>query len=158
MTFFALALLLTACESLGLSSLGGSGARGDSGAGIDMSKLNDLQRDFIVNVGDRVFFAYDSSAINEEGHDILKAQAAWLKTNGKTTVTVEGHADKRGTREYNLALGERRANAVKQQLSALGVASKRMKTVSYGKERPVDAGDDENAYQRNRRGVTLING
>jgi peptidoglycan-associated lipoprotein len=113
--------------------------------------------DFIKNVGDRVFFDYDKSDIKAEGRQVLQRQADWLKKNANVTVTVEGHADERGTREYNLALGERRATAVKKMLVALGVPANRVSTISYGKERPAVVGSNEAAWAQNRRGVTVIN-
>ena len=114
--------------------------------------------DFVVNVGDRVFFGYDKYNVADAAADTLKKQAAWLKTYGAATVTIQGHCDERGTREYNLALGERRANAVKDYLVALGVSPGRINVISYGKERPVALGSNEAAWAQNRRGVTKITG
>jgi peptidoglycan-associated lipoprotein len=108
-------------------------------------------------VGDRVFFARDDSAINPEGRIILERQAAWLTQNPTATVTVEGHCDERGTREYNLALGERRAQMVRNTLVALGIDAGRIATITYGKERPSAVGDDEVAWAQNRRAVTVVN-
>lgn len=116
------------------------------------------QEDLVVNVGDRIFFGYDKSSISGEAQTVLKRQAAWLKKNSSVTVTIEGHADERGTREYNLALGERRANAVKDYVTALGVDRSRVKTISYGKERPVALGSNDAAWAQNRRGVTKVTG
>jgi peptidoglycan-associated lipoprotein len=115
------------------------------------------QQDFVANVGDRVFFDYDKSDIKAEGRRTLERQAEWLKRYPNVTVTVEGHADERGTREYNLALGERRATAVKNALVALGIPANRISTISYGKERPAVVGSNEAAWAQNRRGVTVIN-
>jgi len=115
------------------------------------------QEDLVVNVGDRVFFDFDKSVIKAEGAKTLERQAAWLKKYPDVTVTVEGHADERGTREYNLALGERRAAAVKNFLVALGVDPGRIATISYGKERPAAIGHNEAAWAQNRRGVTVVN-
>ncbi|MCG8510940.1 MAG: peptidoglycan-associated lipoprotein Pal [Rhodospirillales bacterium] len=112
--------------------------------------------DFVVNVGDRVFFDFDKFDLTADSQEVLQKQAAWLQTYSGVTITVEGHADERGTREYNLALGERRANAVKDYLSALGIARTRVKTISYGKERPVAMGHNEAAWAQNRRAVTVI--
>ena len=131
-------------------------AREDSGAGIDASKISEVRRDLIVNVGDRVFFDFDQYALGEEAKKILADQAAWLTQNPKIGVTIEGHADKRGTREYNLALGERRANAVKTFLMEKGIDASRIKTISYGKEKPVAFGDSEDDHARNRRSVTTV--
>jgi peptidoglycan-associated lipoprotein len=116
------------------------------------------QEDLVVNVGDRIFFGYDKSSISSEAQTVLKRQAAWLKKNPSVTVTIEGHADERGTREYNLALGERRANAVRYYVTALGVDRSRVKTISYGKERPVALGSNVAAWAQNRRGVTKVTG
>jgi peptidoglycan-associated lipoprotein len=113
--------------------------------------------DLKTNVGDRVFFDFDRSDIKPEGRAVLQRQAEWLKKYPNVTVTVEGHCDDRGTREYNLALGERRANAVKKVLVALGVPANRVSTISYGKERPAVPGDNEQAWAQNRRGVTVVN-
>ena len=114
-------------------------------------------QDLVVNVGDRVFYALDKSNLNPQARATLEKQAAWLKKFGSVKVTIEGHCDERGTREYNLALGERRANAVKDYLLALGIDGSRVKTLSYGKERPVAFGSNEEAWGLNRRGVTALN-
>ena len=116
------------------------------------------QEDLEVNVGDRVFFGYDKSNIMSEAQTVLQRQAAWLKKYPSVRVSIEGHCDERGTREYNLALGERRANAVKDYLTALGIDRSRVKTISYGKERPVALGSNEAAWAQNRRGVTKVTG
>lgn len=113
--------------------------------------------DFKANIKDRVFFAFDKYNISSESKNVLEAQAAWFKTYANTTATIEGHADARGTREYNLALGKRRAHATHHELSALGVDSKRVKTVSYGKDRPVAQGDSEEVYAQNRVAITVVN-
>lgn len=110
--------------------------------------------DFRVNVGDSVFFAYDSVELSADARRTLERQAAWLRQYGSVRVIVEGHADERGTREYNLALGERRASVQKDYLIALGVAPDRLSTVSYGKERPATMGANEAAWSQNRRGVS----
>jgi peptidoglycan-associated lipoprotein len=115
------------------------------------------QEDLVVNAGDRVFFGYDSSEVDMEGQATLQKQAAWLKPYPNVTITVEGHCDERGTREYNLALGERRAAATKNYLTALGVDGGRINTISYGKERPAVMGSNDAAWGRNRRGVTIVN-
>ncbi len=114
--------------------------------------------DFMVNVGDRVFFAFDSSALDARAQSLLQAQAAWLRSYPSVTITVEGHCDERGTREYNLALGDRRASAVKDYLVALGVAPGRVATVSFGKERPVALGHNDAAWSQNRRAVSTLAG
>lgn len=112
--------------------------------------------DFRQNVGDRVFFDTDMSTIREDGRQTLSRQAEWLKKYTNYQVTVAGHADERGTREYNLALGERRANAARQFLIAQGIPAARIKTISYGKERPDPPGSDEQAWALNRRAVTEL--
>lgn len=112
--------------------------------------------DFRQNVGDRVFFDTDQSTIREDGRATLSKQAEWLKKYTNYQIMVEGHADERGTREYNLALGERRANAARQYLIAQGVPASRLKTISYGKERPDPVGSDEAAWARNRRAISAL--
>jgi peptidoglycan-associated lipoprotein len=115
------------------------------------------QEDLVANAGDRVFFGYDSSELTAEGRATLEKQAQWLRTYGNTSVTIEGHCDERGTREYNLALGERRANAARNYLISLGVDANRVNTISYGKERPAVMGSDNSSWAQNRRGVTVVN-
>jgi peptidoglycan-associated lipoprotein len=115
-------------------------------------------QDFTVNVGDRIFFDTDSSSIRPDAQATLTKQAQWLNRYGNYAVTVEGHADERGTREYNLALGARRAAATRDFLVARGVAANRIKTISYGKERPVATCDDASCWSQNRRAVTVLNG
>jgi peptidoglycan-associated lipoprotein len=112
----------------------------------------------VVNVGDRVFFTVDSSDITPEARDTLDKQSAWLARFARYTVTIEGHADERGTREYNIALGARRASATRDYLIARGVAPTRLKTISYGKERPVAVCDADTCWNQNRRSVTVLNG
>ena len=114
------------------------------------------QEDLIVNVGDRVFFEFDSSELTVDAQATLDAQAAWLLQYSDTDITIEGHADERGTREYNLALGDKRAFAVYSYLAQAGVDTNRMDYVSWGKERPEVIGSDETAYSQNRRGVTIV--
>jgi len=115
-------------------------------------------QDFTVNVGDRIFFDTDSSVIRSDGQATLAKQAVWLSKYGNYRITIEGHADERGTREYNLALGARRAAATRDFLISKGVAGNRMKTISYGKERPVAVCDDISCWSQNRRAVTVLNG
>ena len=112
--------------------------------------------EFKQNVGDRVYFDTDMSNIREDGRGTLAKQAEWLKKYTNYPITIEGKCDERGTREYNLALGERRANAVRQYLVAQGVPANRIKTISYGKERPEAVGSDEGAWARNRVGITVL--
>ncbi len=111
---------------------------------------------FLVNVQDRVLFDLDRYDLDQEARSILVRQAEWLRQYPAVTLIVEGHADERGTREYNLALGSRRANSVKDFLVSQGVAPSRVRTISYGKERPVAPGSNEAAWRLNRRGVTVI--
>lgn len=114
------------------------------------------QEDFLASVSsDRVFFDTDKYDIDMEDQETLRSQAQWLAANPNVRVTVEGHCDERGTRDYNLALGERRANAAKNYLASLGVDASRITTISYGKERPVALGSDEAAWAQNRRAVTV---
>jgi peptidoglycan-associated lipoprotein len=148
-------LLLAAC-SQNPSNTGNANANGAAGAGVGTVVPGSAQ-DFQQNVGDRVFFDLDKSVIKPEGQQILQRQAEWLRRYPNVTATVEGHCDERGTREYNLALGERRATAVQRALIALGVQANRIRTVSYGKERPAVLGSNESAWAQNRRGVTVIN-
>src|SRR3989338_90804 len=108
-----------------------------------------------VDVKDRIFFGYDSAIIGEESAKILDTQAAWLKNDKKISVTIEGHCDERGTREYNIALGEKRALAAKQYLEKAGIDPSRLKTISYGKERPASFGTSEDVHAKNRRAVVI---
>ena len=115
------------------------------------------QEDLIVNVGDRVYFEYDSAELDSDAQELLQHQAAWFKQHNIISITIEGHCDERGTREYNLALGEKRAQAVKNYLINLGISSERVSTISYGKERPAVVGSNDGAWAQNRRSVTLVN-
>ena len=128
------------------SGIGGNGVNGTGMGANDMA----------VNAGDRVFFQLDSSEVTPEGQDTLRRQAQWLSSHTGSNATIEGHCDERGTREYNLALGERRAAAARNFLIAQGVDASRLTTISYGKERPAVAGADESAWSQNRRAVTVI--
>jgi peptidoglycan-associated lipoprotein len=114
------------------------------------------QQDLVVNVGDRVFFDYDKSDLKPAARATLDKQSAWLKQYAQNRVVIEGHCDERGTREYNLALGERRANSAKNYLINSGIAANRVTTISYGKERPVALGSNEAAWSQNRRAVTVV--
>ncbi len=113
-------------------------------------------QDLVVNVGDRVFFGYDQYDLTSEARGTVEKQAQWLKTYGSVNITIEGHCDERGTREYNLALGEKRAMAVRNYLIALGVEPGRIQTISYGKERPAVLGSDDTSWAQNRRGVVVV--
>lgn len=162
-SLFAAMLLVAACGTVqqGTGTTAGTGgqqtdvtaAPADSTSAVQPGS----QEDFVVNVGDRVFFGFDRIDLTPEARATLDRQAQWLKQYPSVRVTVEGHADERGTREYNLALGERRANAVKNYLVAAGVPANRINTISYGKERPAVLGSNEAAWAQNRRGVTTIN-
>ena len=115
------------------------------------------QQDFVVNVGDRVFFDSDQTDLSPQAIATLEKQAQWLRNYPRYTFTIEGHADERGTREYNIALGARRAQAVRDYLTSRGVESNRMRTISYGKERPVAVCNDISCWSQNRRAVTVLN-
>ena len=144
-------------SSSGSSSSGSSSTVGQtSGANAAPSVEAGSQEDLVVNVGDRVFFEVDKYTLNGMGRATLEKQAAWMKKHGSLRISVEGHCDERGTREYNLGLGERRANAAKDYLISLGVNSSRIKTVSYGKERPVALGNSESSWSQNRRAVSVV--
>ena len=116
------------------------------------------QQDFVVNVGDRVFFESDQTELSPQAIATLEKQAQWLQTYNRYAFTIEGHADERGTREYNIALGARRAAATRDFLIGRGVAAKRLRTISYGKERPVAVCDDASCQTQNRRAVTVLGG
>jgi peptidoglycan-associated lipoprotein len=115
------------------------------------------QQDFVVNVGDRVFFETDSTELTPTSRATLDKQAQWLTNYGQYNFTIEGHADERGTREYNIALGARRAQGVRDYLISRGIAANRMRTISYGKERPVAVCNDISCWSQNRRAVTVLN-
>jgi peptidoglycan-associated lipoprotein len=133
-------------------------ANGDVGALANASAATPgSQQDFVVNVGDRVFFNSDSSELTPVSISTLDKQAQWLRSYGQYSFIVEGHADERGTREYNIALGARRAQAVHDYLVSRGIPAHRMKTISYGKERPVAVCDDISCWSQNRRSVTVLN-
>lgn len=154
-------LLLAACSSAPEpvpGGPGGPGGAGGPGAGIGSGNVvPGSQQDLEASAGDRIFFAFDRSDITPEAQQILARQADWLRRYPNVTVTIEGHCDERGTREYNLALGERRAQAAKNVLVAMGIPASRISTISYGKERPAVLGSTEEAYAQNRRAVTVVN-
>ncbi len=126
-------------------------------AGMAGSAAPGSQQDFVVNVGDRVFFETDSTELTPQARSTLDKQVQWLQLYNRYSFTVEGHADERGTREYNIALGARRAQAVHDYLAARGVDANRMRTISYGKERPVAVCNDISCWSQNRRAVTVLN-
>ena len=144
----ATCLVLTACASKKVDNVGEQ-IQGDVYSGTDTVKY------LADGVKDRVFFATNESILTTASRETLRAQAAWLRKNSSVNVILEGHADERGTREYNLALGERRANAAKDYLMTYGISSDRISVLSYGKERPVDAGSNPLAWSKNRRSVTV---
>ena len=182
-SLFAALFLVAACETTpdeSASTTGGGGTTsttsGTSSSGVTAAPVTPeaetmaaaesmmpapptpgSQEDLVINVGDRVFFGYDKSVIAAAAEKTLKRQAAWMRRHSTVTLTVEGHADERGTREYNLALGERRATSVKNFLVALGISADRIATLSYGKERPDALGHTEAAWSQNRRGVSTVN-
>jgi peptidoglycan-associated lipoprotein len=160
--FGALLVLLAACTSAPETAPGGAGGPGGPGTGGpggigSRSALPGSQQDLEASAGDRVLFAFDRADITPEAQETLTRQADWLRRYPNVTVTIEGHCDERGTREYNLALGERRAQAVKNVLVALGIPASRISTISYGKERPAVVGSTEDAYAQNRRAITTVN-
>lgn len=171
MTFLPKAFLLMAALSLaacnnpdrygagGEGGLGGPGGTG--GTGIDTTGLGDPNDPrsvayFNQTVGDRVLFAVDQSNLSDSARSVLSGQAQWLNANADYAVIIEGHADEQGTREYNLALGARRASAVQNYLISQGISAARLRTVSYGKERPLEICSDEACYSQNRRAVTVL--
>ena len=130
---------------------------GDPTGGVGNAIVPGSRADFLQNVmADRVLFETDSYSLDAEDRSILDSQVAWLLANPNVRVTIEGHADERGTREYNLGLGDRRANAAKNYLASRGVPESRMQVISWGKERPVALGSDESAWAQNRRAVTVV--
>jgi len=155
---FAAVLLLAACETAPSDTGAASGAGGASSGSSSAAAgpRPGSQEDLVVNVGDRVFFDFDQFSVRQDQRAVLDRQAAWLKKYPEVTVTVEGHADERGTREYNIALGNRRATAAKNYLVALGINPNRVQTISYGKERPAVAGSNDQAWSQNRRAVTVV--
>ena len=156
LTVVAAAALLAACSSSDENTAAQTG--GASTAATQGTKIvPGSQADFVANVGDRVFFDFDKSDLKPEARQQLTAWVAFLKKYPQDNLTVEGHADERGTREYNLALGERRANSIKDYLVAQGIQASRLKVISYGKERPAVLGSNEAAWAQNRRGVGVIN-
>jgi len=153
LSLFAAVLLVTACtqSKTDTGTTQGGGQQVQSGGGASSPQQA------MVSAGDRIYFAFDRSDITAESRQVLLRQAALLNQNPSWTVTIEGHCDERGTVEYNLGLGERRANATKQGLIALGVAAGRINVISYGKERPAVPGHNEQAWAQNRRAVTVVN-
>ncbi len=142
-------LVLTACATKKTSTSTTGQMQGDTYTGTDTVK------ELAKGVPDRVFFATNETVLTTASRETLRKQAAWLRKNSSINVVLEGHADERGTREYNLALGERRANSAKDYLMTYGISSDRISVLSYGKERPVDSGSSPLAWSKNRRSVTV---
>jgi peptidoglycan-associated lipoprotein len=166
LTFVAAAFLLSACGTSSEESGGasGSGSTAGTSATTTTSGVTSIpgptpgtQEHLVANVGDRVFFGFDKSDLQPEARAAVESLAVWLNNYPAVTLTIEGHADERGTREYNLALGDRRANSVRDYLAALGVSGNRLTTISYGKERPAVLGSNEEAWAQNRRAVFVVN-
>jgi len=163
LTFVAAAFLLSACgtasEESGGASGGGSTADTSTTAGVTSipGPTPGTQEHLVANVGDRVFFDFDKSDLRSDARASVESLAVWLNNYPAVTLTIEGHADERGTREYNLALGDRRANSVRDYLAALGVSANRLSTISYGKERPAVLGSNDESWAQNRRGVFAAN-
>lgn len=149
----ALSLTLAACEN----NAGGYGAGAAGGSGSQVYDENSIGY-FNQTVGDRVWFAVDQSTLSQEAIAILDKQADWLLARPQYSVLIEGHADEQGTREYNLALGARRAAAVQNYLVSRGLSDTRVKTITYGKERPIEICSDEACWSKNRRAVTVVSG
>ena len=145
---FAAALLATL-------AIAGCAKQTDTSA-LAGAAVSGSQQDFVVNVGDRVFFETDSSELTDQARATLDKQAQWLTNYNRYAFTIEGHADERGTREYNIALGARRAETVREYLVSRGVSGQRMRTISYGKERPVALCNDISCWSQNRRAVTVL--
>ena len=148
--------LLAACASEDTSGAATGAGAAAGGSNLSGSVRPGSQEDLVANVGDRVFFDTDMASVRADQRSILERQAAWLARYPAATVQLEGHADERGTREYNLALGQRRANAARDVLVAGGTAGARIATISYGKDRPAALGSSEDAWAQNRRAVTVV--
>ena len=145
-------LIVTACATKKTTT---SATKVDAQLQADVYVGSDTVGELAKGVPDRVFFATNESILTTMSRDTLRKQAAWLRENTNVNVVIEGHADERGTREYNLALGERRANAAKDYLMTYGISSDRISVISYGKERPVDSGSNPLSWSKNRRSVTV---
>lgn len=161
LTLFAAVLLVAACETAPEET-----AATDTTGVVETPSVQPSgpggpepgsQEDLLLNVGDRIFFAFDRSDLNADSRATLEKLASWMTTYQNVTITLEGHCDERGTREYNLALGERRADAARDYLVALGVDGGRLSTISYGKERPAVLGSNEESWAQNRRDVFVVN-
>lgn len=155
LSVFAAVALLAACESAPDSGAN-TGNVGNASVVTPAGPTPGSAEDFAVNVGDRVFFAFDQSTLTTEERTVLERQAFWLRQYPTVAVTIEGHADERGTREYNLALGERRASAARDYLVSLGINASRISTISYGEERPIAVGSNEEAWAQNRVAISVV--
>lgn len=145
-----------ASKSTGASSASSGSVASNSGSTVSAPAPGSAEE--FITIGDRVYFDFNKAEVRTSDAATLNDQAAWLKKYPNITIVVEGHCDERGTREYNLALGERRANAIKEYLVSRGVSASRVDTISYGKERPAVLGSNESAWQQNRRGVSIVKG
>jgi peptidoglycan-associated lipoprotein len=157
LSMFAAVALLAACETASDQSASSTGTGASTGTSSSTARARSPQEILTSEVGDRVFFDFDKSDLKPEARRTVERWAGFLKQYPNLTVTVEGHCDERGTREYNLALGERRANSAKNFLVSLGVDARRVATISYGKERPAVVGSNEAAWSQNRRSVMVVN-
>lgn len=160
-TPIAIGVLLAACasepEEFGASPSAGSGVDLTDDTGAVSAADPRSQEWLVLNVGDRVFFDYDKSNLTSDDQDAIQKVVAWMQTYPDVTLTLEGHADERGTREYNLALGERRANSVRRYMEALGIDGARLSVISFGNEQPAVLGSNELAWAQNRRAVFVVN-
>ena len=166
---FLIILLLSACETASQKVVGGSATSNANGSSASSSKVSagnksslfgkveETAADKLIAVGDRVLFGYDSAKLDESSKILIDAQSRFLRVNNDLNFVIEGHADERGTREYNLALGEQRATAVRDYLVIQGIDPDRIKVISYGKEKPAVVGSNSMAWSKNRRAVTVIN-
>jgi peptidoglycan-associated lipoprotein len=156
LSVFAAVALLAACESAPDSGANTGNVGTTPVATTPTGPIPGSAEDFAVNVGDRVFFGFDQATLTTEERTVLERQAFWLRQYQNVAVTIEGHADERGTREYNLALGERRAAAARDYLVSLGINAGRISTISYGEERPVTVGSNEQAWAQNRVAISIV--
>ena len=158
MTSFASAVRVAGVAAAMVAGVALSGCASNPAArpGMASAGAHGSPQDFVVNVGDRVFFIVDSSELTAQARETLDKQAQWLNSYNHYAFTIEGHADERGTREYNLALGARRAQTVRDYLAARGVDPGRMRTISYGKERPIAICNEESCHSQNRRAMTVL--
>src|SRR5689334_11421521 len=158
LSMFAAVALLAACETASDQSASSTGTGASTGTTTSTQTRQRSPQEILTSeVGDRVFYDFDKSDLKPEARRTVERWAAWLRQYPNVNVTIEGHADERGTREYNIGLGERRAAAAKNFLVSLGIDARRVATISYGKERPAVVGSNEAAWSQNRRGVMVVN-